>query len=53
MRRRSGTDWREDNGQGLVEYSLILAFIAVVAVVAVTFLGSDISSALSSIGLAL
>ncbi len=41
---------REEAGQGLAEYALILAFIAVVAVLALTFLGSDISSLLSKIG---
>jgi Flp pilus assembly pilin Flp len=41
---------REDAGQGLAEYALILAFIAVVAVLALTFLGGDISSLLSQIG---
>ena len=33
---------REEAGQGLAEYALILAFIAVVAVLALTFLGGDI-----------
>jgi pilus assembly protein Flp/PilA len=42
--------YRDQRGQGLVEYSLILLFIALVAIAALTFLGSDISSALSSIG---
>ncbi len=41
---------RQEVGQGLAEYALILAFIAVVAVLALTFLGSDISTLLSSIG---
>jgi Flp pilus assembly pilin Flp len=41
---------REESGQGLTEYALILIFIAVVAVAALTFLGSDISSLLSHIG---
>jgi Flp pilus assembly pilin Flp len=41
---------REEAGQGLAEYALILAFIAVVAVLALTFLGSDVSKLLSSIG---
>ena len=41
---------REEAGQGLAEYALILAFIAVVAVLALTFLGSDVSTLLSSIG---
>jgi Flp pilus assembly pilin Flp len=40
---------REEAGQGLAEYALILAFIAVVAVAAVIFLGSDISSLLSNV----
>lgn len=41
---------REEAGQGLAEYALILAFIAVVAVVALIFLGPTISNLLSSIG---
>lgn len=44
------TRTREEAGQGLAEYALILAFIAVVAVLALTFLGGDISSLLSKIG---
>ena len=40
---------RDQTGQGLAEYALILAFIAVVAVLALTFLGGDISSLLSQI----
>jgi Flp pilus assembly pilin Flp len=40
----------DESGQGLVEYSLILVFVVVVAIAALTFLGSDISLALSSIG---
>jgi pilus assembly protein Flp/PilA len=40
---------REEDGQGLAEYALILAFIAVVAIAALTFLGSDISSLLSQV----
>jgi pilus assembly protein Flp/PilA len=41
---------RREEGQGLAEYALILAFIAVVAVVALIFLGPKISGLLSSIG---
>jgi Flp pilus assembly pilin Flp len=44
---------REEDGQGLAEYALILAFIAVVAILALTFLGSDISSLLSQIATSL
>ena len=40
---------RDEAGQGLAEYALILAFIAVVAVTALIFLGSDISSMLSKV----
>jgi|GraSoiStandDraft_54_1057290.scaffolds.fasta_scaffold53145_2 Flp pilus assembly pilin Flp len=40
---------RDEAGQGLAEYALILAFIAVVAVTALIFLGSDISSLLSKV----
>jgi pilus assembly protein Flp/PilA len=40
---------RDETGQGLTEYALILFFIAVVAIAALTFLGSDISSILSQV----
>jgi Flp pilus assembly pilin Flp len=40
---------RDEAGQGLAEYALILAFIAVVAITALIFLGSDISSMLSKV----
>jgi Flp pilus assembly pilin Flp len=38
----------EDQGQGLTEYALILVFIAIVAVLALTFLGAGVSNALST-----
>ncbi|CAN5128635.1 hypothetical protein BH24CHL7_BH24CHL7_02940 [soil metagenome] len=44
---------RRDDGQGLAEYALILAFIAVVAILAITFLGTQISEILSSVGAAI
>jgi pilus assembly protein Flp/PilA len=37
-------------GQGLAEYALILALIAIVAILALTFLGTQISQILSYIG---
>jgi pilus assembly protein Flp/PilA len=40
---------RDEEGQGLAEYALILAFIAVVAILALTFLGTTISSLLSNV----
>ncbi|HEY5521235.1 MAG TPA: Flp family type IVb pilin [Candidatus Limnocylindrales bacterium] len=41
---------RDDRGQGLAEYALILALIAVLAIAAVTFLGGQINGILSSVG---
>jgi len=41
---------RSDEGQGLAEYALILALIAIVAIIALIFLGSQISSQLSTVG---
>jgi pilus assembly protein Flp/PilA len=38
-----------EEGQALVEYALILALVAVVAVGALTLLGTNISNMLSSI----
>jgi Flp pilus assembly pilin Flp len=37
-------------GQGLVEYALILVLIAIVAIVALVFLGGNVSKYLSAIG---
>jgi pilus assembly protein Flp/PilA len=42
-----------DGGQGLAEYALILALIAIVAIGALLFLGGQISSILSQIGAAI
>jgi pilus assembly protein Flp/PilA len=44
---------RDERGQGLAEYALILALIAVVAIAALIFLGGQVSTILSSIGAAL
>jgi pilus assembly protein Flp/PilA len=41
---------RSEKGQGLAEYALILALIAIVAVLALTFLGGTIQTILSTIG---
>ena len=41
---------RREDGQTLAEYALILAFIAVLAIVAVAFLGDQIFSVLSEVG---
>jgi pilus assembly protein Flp/PilA len=39
-----------ESGQGLAEYALILALIAVIAIVALIFLGGQVSSILSTVG---
>ena len=41
---------REDEGQGLAEYALILALIAIIAIAALIFLGGQISQILSTVG---
>jgi len=41
---------RGEDGQGLAEYALILALIAVIAIVALLFLGGSISSILNTVG---
>jgi pilus assembly protein Flp/PilA len=41
---------REEAGQGLAEYALILALIAIVAILALLFLGGQISTILSTVG---
>jgi pilus assembly protein Flp/PilA len=41
---------RRDEGQGLAEYALILALIAVIAIGALVFLGTQISTILSGVG---
>lgn len=42
-----------EDGQGLAEYALILALIAIVAIVALLFMGGQISDKLSVVGDAL
>ena len=41
---------QQHDGQGLAEYALILALIAVVAIVALMFMGTQVSNKLSVIG---
>ena len=40
----------DERGQGLAEYALILALIAIIAIAALIFLGGEISAILSTIG---
>lgn len=39
-----------DDGQGLAEYALILALVAILSILALMFLGSQVSDKLSVIG---
>ena len=39
-----------EEGQGLAEYALILSLIAIVAILALLFLGTQISTILSTVG---
>ena len=41
---------RDEEGQGLAEYALILALIAIVVIGAVIFLGGQINTILSNVG---
>ena len=41
---------RDDSGQGLVEYALIIAVIAIAVIVAMIFLRDQLSNIFSNIG---
>jgi pilus assembly protein Flp/PilA len=41
---------RHDEGQGLAEYALILTLIALVAIIALIFLGTQVSTILDTVG---
>jgi pilus assembly protein Flp/PilA len=45
--------FRNDEGQGLVEYALIIALVSVVAIVALKFLGNAANNQLNSAGSAI
>ena len=45
--------WKEESGQGLVEYALILFLIAIVVIVALTTLGKKTNNVLTNVGAAL
>ena len=51
---RSLRDWSPDErGQGLAEYALILALIAIVSIVALIFLGTQVSDIVHKVGLSI
>jgi pilus assembly protein Flp/PilA len=40
---------KDDSGQGLVEYGLILTFVSIVAISALTLLGTNIKGVLNTV----
>jgi pilus assembly protein Flp/PilA len=50
---RLRTVLRENRGQGLAEYALIIALIAIISIIALIYMGSQVSDKLSVIGSAL
>ena len=42
--------WRDDQGQGLVEYALIIVVIAIAVIVAMIFLRGQLENQFSNIG---
>lgn len=42
--------WKNEEGQGMVEYGLIIALVAVVVIAGLTILGDKASSLFSGIG---
>jgi pilus assembly protein Flp/PilA len=49
MRKLINRFRREDEGAALVEYGMLVGLIAVICIVAVTTLGTEVSTALSKI----
>lgn len=43
----------EESGQGLVEYALILALIAIIVIAALTLLGNNVNNKFEKVGNAL
>lgn len=42
--------WKEDTGQGLVEYALIIAVIAIMVIIAMVFMREQLQNQFSMIG---
>ena len=49
-KERSVPFWRDDEGQGLVEYALILAVISITVILAMIFLRGQLQNQFSNIG---
>ena len=45
-----GRFWKDESGQGLVEYALIIAVIAITIIIAMIFLRDRLSNQFSNIG---
>jgi Flp pilus assembly pilin Flp len=48
--RLIGLRARSEEGQTLVEYGLIIAFVAIVAIAGLTILGNDVKALLEKVG---
>ena len=53
MRHTIARFWKDDSGQGLVEYALILVLVSIVVIVALTTLGKKTNNVLNNVGKAL
>ncbi|MEW6173489.1 MAG: Flp family type IVb pilin [Bacillota bacterium] len=42
--------WKEEEGQGMAEYGLILALVAIAVIAALTFLGGRVGNKLNEVG---
>lgn len=42
--------WRDDDGQGLVEYALVIMVIAITVIIAMLFLRGQLANQFSNIG---
>lgn len=49
-KERSVAFWRTDDGQGLVEYALIISIIAVAVIIAMVFVRGQLQTMFSNIG---
>jgi pilus assembly protein Flp/PilA len=47
---RMGRFWKDESGQGLVEYALIIAVIAITIIIAMIFLRDQLTNQFSMIG---
>jgi pilus assembly protein Flp/PilA len=45
-----GRFWKDESGQGLVEYALIIAVIAITIIIAMIFLRDQLTNQFSNIG---